>query len=87
MPFKAWAAGRIYRQGDVSRLTQQHAYRHVSDRFRCRHDRKRDRDSLEVTVASVLFELPGSRRLAFWRIVGHDGTRRLATPASGRRDR
>jgi diguanylate cyclase (GGDEF)-like protein len=38
---------------------------------------KRDRDSLEVTVASVLFELLGSRRLAFWRTLEQGGVRRL----------
>ncbi len=38
---------------------------------------KRDRDSLEVTVASVLFELLDPRRLMFWRVFEHGESLRL----------
>ena len=38
---------------------------------------KRGRDSLEVTVASVLFELLDPRRLMFWRVFEHGESLRL----------
>jgi diguanylate cyclase (GGDEF)-like protein len=37
----------------------------------------RDRDELELTLASVLFDLIGPVKLTIWRIVGHAGNLRL----------
>jgi len=45
---------------------------------------KRDRDTLEVTVASVLFDLLEPNRLVFWSVIEHEGTLRLRLRA-GRR--
>lgn len=42
-----------------------------------------DRDELEITLASVLFDLIGPVRLALWRLVPHQGELRLRQLALG----